>query len=162
KIIRSLRRWCLLSLVLRFSSLAFSSGTVPQIFYTPVLREDVAAVTKGCPVRWEFFKGKCYFFPTTLQTWNESQKICAEFSSHLAVVNSEEELVFLKSRTQLEKYFIGLTQKDGRWSWIDGTAFDHNIFSLNLGSFQCAVVGFGSTDRAMCSVSHRCICEKNA
>ncbi|KAL8202805.1 UNVERIFIED_CONTAM: hypothetical protein K2H54_025748 [Gekko kuhli] len=135
---------------------------VPQIFYKPILQDDPDAITKGCPVSWEFFKGKCYFFSTTLQTWDESQKICAQFSSHLTVVNSEEELVFLKSRTRFEKYFIGLIQRGQKWSWIDGTAFDLNVFSLNLGSFQCAVVGFGSTDRAVCSVSYRCICEKNA
>ncbi|XP_060092505.1 C-type lectin domain family 5 member A-like [Heteronotia binoei] len=101
----------------------------PQIFYTPVLKEEPNAVEKDCPVSWRLFEGKCYFFAATLQTWELCQETCAKFSSQLAIVNSKEELVFLKSRTQFERHFIGLTQRNGRWTWIDGTEFDHSIFS---------------------------------
>nr|XP_056704474.1 C-type lectin domain family 5 member A-like [Euleptes europaea] len=120
-----------------------------QIFYTPVLREEPTSITKGCSVSWSFFNGKCYYFSTRSQTWDESLVTCAEFDSHLAVVNGKEELMFLKNRTQHERHFIITSQRDAE-------------FDSSPRSFSCVVVGFNSVDSASCTTRHRCICEKNA
>ncbi|XP_048359867.1 C-type lectin domain family 5 member A-like isoform X2 [Sphaerodactylus townsendi] len=135
---------------------------VSQIFYTPVLEESTAT-PKDCSVGWVAFKGKCYHFSTMLQTWEKHVKACSEFDSRPAVVNTQEELKFLNSRTQHERYFIGLTLRDGKWTWIDGTQFDPNIFGIAPGQFACAVIGLESSiDSASCFGPYRCICEKNA
>ncbi|XP_054843379.1 C-type lectin domain family 5 member A-like [Eublepharis macularius] len=142
-----------------------------QVFYTSVLQEDPTGISKenkACSIGWKLFKGKCYDFFSQDDTWDGSQKTCAQSHSHLAVVNSKEELMFLKSRSEInnDKYFIGLTRRDGKWTWVDGTPFDPNRFSINYRiDGDCAVIGFGSLESfetVHCYGPYRCICEKNA
>ncbi|XP_077201826.1 C-type lectin domain family 5 member A [Paroedura picta] len=134
----------------------------PQIFYAPVQQENIEVTPKECPVRWQIFKAKCYLFTTASQNWEDSQNNCAQFSSHLTVIDSKEELMFLKNKTMSERYFIGLTKKDGNWIWTDNTAFDPTIFHFNKRDVQCVGIGFNSVDSVSCSIRHRSICEKNA
>uniref|UniRef100_A0A8C9RBT5 C-type lectin domain-containing protein n=1 Tax=Scleropages formosus TaxID=113540 RepID=A0A8C9RBT5_SCLFO len=74
----------------------------------------------SCPDRWETFNSKCYYFSTLdKKTWEESRQYCANYGGHLVIIDSEEELV-------TEKYWIGLTDAEGEWTWVDGTPLkDH-------------------------------------
>ncbi|XP_066472681.1 C-type lectin domain family 5 member A-like isoform X2 [Tiliqua scincoides] len=133
-----------------------------QIFYTSPLQEAPKEGAKGCPIAWAHFEGKCYFFSAQEKSWHNSRNDCTQSNADLAIVNSNEELTFLKTRTENADYFVGLTKTSGMWKWIDNTDLDQNIFSITNRDNDCAVVGLSTTGTVPCSVPTRWICEKNA
>ncbi|XP_066472683.1 C-type lectin domain family 5 member A-like isoform X3 [Tiliqua scincoides] len=96
------------------------------------------------------------------KSWHNSRNDCTQSNADLAIVNSNEELTFLKTRTENADYFVGLTKTSGMWKWIDNTDLDQNIFSITNRDNDCAVVGLSTTGTVPCSVPTRWICEKNA
>nr|XP_023669453.1 C-type lectin domain family 12 member B-like [Paramormyrops kingsleyae] len=50
-------------------------------------------VCDPCPQDWKEHNGQCYYFSTSVTTWNESQNNCSKEAAHLVTVNSEEEQV---------------------------------------------------------------------
>nr|XP_020853774.1 C-type lectin domain family 5 member A isoform X3 [Phascolarctos cinereus] len=141
---------------------------LPQIF-PPVLEESLNSTstersTTGCPIRWDLYKGRCYFFSTNEENWNNSHVRCSNEGATLAIINNTEEQKFLQERAGLEVYFIGLRYQHSqkRWKWIDGSGFQVN-FTNYVPHFDCATVGLSPTmDKSSCEISHRWICEKKA
>nr|XP_020853773.1 C-type lectin domain family 5 member A isoform X2 [Phascolarctos cinereus] len=118
----------------------------------------------GCPIRWDLYKGRCYFFSTNEENWNNSHVRCSNEGATLAIINNTEEQKFLQERAGLEVYFIGLRYQHSqkRWKWIDGSGFQVN-FTNYVPHFDCATVGLSPTmDKSSCEISHRWICEKKA
>ncbi|XP_031209891.1 C-type lectin domain family 10 member A-like [Mastomys coucha] len=58
------------------------------------------------------------------KSWPEADKYCQLENSHLVVVNSLEEQNFLQSRFNNMVTWIGLTDQNGPWRWVDGTDFE--------------------------------------
>ncbi|XP_023669505.2 uncharacterized protein [Paramormyrops kingsleyae] len=79
-------------------------------------------VCDPCPQGWEKHNGQCYYFSTSVTTWNESQNNCIKEAAHLVTVNSEEEQDFI-TKEGSSSYWIGLTDsaEEGVWRWVDGT-----------------------------------------
>ncbi|XP_072508621.1 C-type lectin domain family 5 member A isoform X3 [Notamacropus eugenii] len=127
---------------------------------------NITPKTRGtdCPVRWDFYKGSCYFFSTNERNWNQSQARCFNEAATLAIINSAEEQKFLRERAASEIYFIGLRyqRSQKRWQWTDGSGFVVNIVN-DTPNFDCGTIGLTETlDKSSCEISHRWICEKKA
>ncbi|XP_031795087.1 C-type lectin domain family 5 member A isoform X3 [Sarcophilus harrisii] len=78
-----------------------------------------------CPIRWDLYKGRCYFFSTNERNWEDSRNQCTNEGATLAVINNKEEQKFLQERAGTEIYFMGLRYQIslGSWQWIDGSEF---------------------------------------
>uniref|UniRef100_A0A3B3SJ57 C-type lectin domain-containing protein n=1 Tax=Paramormyrops kingsleyae TaxID=1676925 RepID=A0A3B3SJ57_9TELE len=121
----------------------------------------IARVCDPCPQGWEKHNGQCYYFSTSVTTWNESQNNCIKEAAHLVTVNSEEEQVTgLISQCcvshSLSSYWIGLTDsaEEGVWRWVDGT--DLNVQStrtfLKSAFFHFWRISGSDTFHAFCAI----------
>ncbi|KAM6418110.1 C-type lectin domain family 4 member D-like [Pluvialis apricaria] len=83
-----------------------------------------------CPKGWKRYQEKCYYLSTDEMSWAESVQNCTGMGSHLVVINSEEEQVFLTNELRQNSglnYYIGLTaQSVGKWQWVDQTPLNEN------------------------------------
>ncbi|XP_042186362.1 C-type lectin domain family 4 member F-like [Oncorhynchus tshawytscha] len=74
-----------------------------------------------CVKEWRTFNTSLYYISNDYKTWEDSRQDCLKRGADLAVINSEEEQVFISQLNT--KPWIGLTDKDseGTWKWVDGT-----------------------------------------
>ncbi|XP_073479350.1 C-type lectin domain family 10 member A-like [Aquarana catesbeiana] len=77
-----------------------------------------------CSEGWRRYGLSCYYFSSSSQPWNVSKKDCEDMEAHLIVINSEGEMNFLCSIAKGKFLWIGLTDQDGTWTWVDGTPYD--------------------------------------
>uniref|UniRef100_A0A8D0F8R6 C-type lectin domain-containing protein n=1 Tax=Strix occidentalis caurina TaxID=311401 RepID=A0A8D0F8R6_STROC len=82
-----------------------------------------------CPKGWKLFQKSCYYISGNVMPWAESVQNCTGMGSHLVVINSEAEQVFISEKIQQSSkgfhYFIGLSaEKVGQWQWVDQTPFN--------------------------------------
>ncbi|CAF98183.1 unnamed protein product [Tetraodon nigroviridis] len=73
-----------------------------------------------CEDDWSFFKGSCYFLSTSRKNWADSQRYCTSKGGSLAVISSPEVQDFLSNQGGL-MYWIGLSQSNGIWTWVNNT-----------------------------------------
>ncbi|XP_015253784.1 PREDICTED: collectin-12-like isoform X1 [Cyprinodon variegatus] len=86
----------------------------------------VSTPTPGCPPEFRGFGNSCYYFSSSSQrlNFNEASKFCKNMSSHLLIINDNEEQQFIKNSVLNKGYFwLGLTDKEEEnvWKWVDGT-----------------------------------------
>ncbi|XP_077327873.1 asialoglycoprotein receptor 1-like [Lithobates pipiens] len=77
-----------------------------------------------CSKGWMRYGLSCYSFSSSSRPWNVSKKDCEEREAHLIVINSEGEMNFLHGIASNRWAWIGLTDLDGTWKWVDGTPYD--------------------------------------
>ncbi|XP_052051787.1 C-type lectin domain family 10 member A-like isoform X4 [Apodemus sylvaticus] len=77
-----------------------------------------------CPLHWTKHEGSCYWFSQSEKSWPEADKYCQLENSHLVVVNSQEEQKFIEEHKGPVPTWMGLTDQNGPWRWVDGTDFD--------------------------------------
>ncbi|XP_032534601.1 C-type lectin domain family 4 member A-like isoform X2 [Chiroxiphia lanceolata] len=82
-----------------------------------------------CPKGWRRFQNSCYFLSLDKMAWSESEQNCTGMGSHLVVINSEEEQVFLskqiKTILKAMNFYIGLRAEIvDQWQWVDKTPYD--------------------------------------
>uniref|UniRef100_A0A8C5LGM3 Asialoglycoprotein receptor 2 n=2 Tax=Jaculus jaculus TaxID=51337 RepID=A0A8C5LGM3_JACJA len=82
--------------------------------------------TECCPVNWVSHEGSCYWFSRAGLTWAEADKYCQLENAHLLVINSWEEQKFITQHMGPFHTWIGLTDSDGSWKWVDGTDYRSN------------------------------------
>ncbi|XP_074176220.1 asialoglycoprotein receptor 2 isoform X2 [Rhinolophus sinicus] len=82
--------------------------------------------TECCPVNWLEHKGSCYWFSHSGLTWPEAEKYCQLENAHLVVVNSREEQKFIGQHMGPFRIWIGLTESEGSWKWVDGTDYKYS------------------------------------
>ncbi|XP_075583645.1 killer cell lectin-like receptor subfamily B member 1B allele A [Pelecanus crispus] len=122
----------------------------------------------GCPSRWEKKGEKCYCFfeIQDKKDWNTSRKECTDRNSDLVIIDNEEELNYLFSRSHGHYYLLGLTYSasEKKWKWLNGTEHNTKMFAIggDLGSYFCTVIGYGKVETASCSGSFTTtnMCEK--
>ncbi|MGH0144766.1 UNVERIFIED_CONTAM: hypothetical protein FKN15_004165 [Acipenser sinensis] len=82
-------------------------------------------VIKTCPCEWTLFSGKCYYFSNENRDWKKAREFCQSQDSDLAVINSDEELNYLKGKVRVD-HLVGMSdlEKEGVWKWLDGSLVD--------------------------------------
>ncbi|XP_043935575.1 CD209 antigen-like protein E [Protopterus annectens] len=73
-----------------------------------------------------YFGNSTYFFSNEQLNWENSKNACLLMTSHLAVINSKEEQIFLKNSSSIKNkpLWIGFTdqKEEGKWCWVDDPA----------------------------------------
>ncbi|VFV21836.1 c-type lectin domain family 10, partial [Lynx pardinus] len=80
-----------------------------------------------CPANWLEFEGSCYWFSRSGKTWPEAEKYCRLENAHLVVVNSREEQNFVQEHIGSLHAWMGLSDAEGAWKWVDGTDYETNF-----------------------------------
>ncbi|KAM5214507.1 C-type lectin domain family 10 member A-like [Hipposideros larvatus] len=80
-----------------------------------------------CPVNWLEHEGSCYWFSRTGKPWPEAEKYCQLENAHLVVINSREEQNFVQEHTGSSYTWMGLSDPEGIWKWVDGTEYETNF-----------------------------------
>ncbi|NXF32881.1 KRBBB protein, partial [Nyctibius bracteatus] len=123
----------------------------------------------GCPQHWEKNGEKCYFFFQIQQAndWNSSRKECTDMNSDLVIIDNEEELHYLKSRSIGHYYLLGLTysKSERKWKWINNVEHRTDMFTITGNcNYFCSVIGHRKVETAPCrgSSTTQNMCEKAA
>ncbi|XP_069653648.1 asialoglycoprotein receptor 1-like isoform X3 [Haliaeetus albicilla] len=124
-----------------------------------------------CPAGWQQFDKTCYFFSSTTKPWLAAKEFCANFSSHLAIVNTEQENKFLANHIMDNRVFwLGLTDMhtEGNWQWVDGRILSLSFWNSgepnNVGhqGEDCATIySSGHWNDATCSNAETWVCERS-
>uniref|UniRef100_A0A8D2J8W1 C-type lectin domain-containing protein n=1 Tax=Varanus komodoensis TaxID=61221 RepID=A0A8D2J8W1_VARKO len=116
-------------------------------------------IDAACPDSWIGYEGKCYYWSDQENNWNISKENCSSFSASLAMLDSEEELVFLMRFTYTHHYWIGLSKDAGKpWRWLNGTALN-NQFPVR-GAGPCVYINSIGLSSTMCSMEKNFLCSK--
>ncbi|XP_040271360.1 asialoglycoprotein receptor 1-like [Bufo bufo] len=126
-----------------------------------------------CSKGWTHQSLKCYYIAKKFKTWSNAKKDCEKQEAHLVVINNEEEQNAMSTLTRGLSTWIGLTDVDGEWTWVDGTLYNSTSkfwddnqpdewFGHGLGGGEdCGQMEFGDLwNDAHCSLSLPYICEK--
>ncbi|XP_006105151.1 asialoglycoprotein receptor 2 [Myotis lucifugus] len=89
--------------------------------------------TECCPVNWLEHDGSCYWFSRSGLTWPQAEKYCQLENAHLVVINSREEQRFIAQHSSPFHTWIGLTESDGSWKWVDGTDYGNSYRNWAFG-----------------------------
>ncbi|KAM6091053.1 C-type lectin domain family 5 member A-like isoform 3-T3 [Theristicus caerulescens] len=123
----------------------------------------------GCPPSWEKKGEKCYFFSKIqeIKDWNASHKECTDMDSDLVIIDSEEELNYLVSKSKGHYYLLGLkySMSEKKWKWINNMEHSTVMFTIKGDpNYSCAVIGHCNVETAPCGGSSTTenMCEKAA
>ncbi|XP_045055061.2 asialoglycoprotein receptor 1-like [Desmodus rotundus] len=129
--------------------------------------------TTCCPVNWLEHKCSCYWFSSMEKPWPEAEEYCQLENAHLVVVSSLEEQKFLEKHTSSVDTWIGLTDQDGAWAWVDGTDYETgfqfwspqqpdnwNGHMLGGGEDCAHFMDSGQWNDNVCMTPFRWVCEK--
>ncbi|XP_028284172.1 collectin-12 [Parambassis ranga] len=97
-------------------------GSVSQQVQPPVATTSAP----GCPPEFRKFGDSCYYFSSGPQRLNfdESFQFCTNRSSHMLIINDNEEYLFVRNTITGKGYFwLGLTDREEEnvWKWVDGS-----------------------------------------
>uniref|UniRef100_A0A8C5WCP0 C-type lectin domain-containing protein n=1 Tax=Leptobrachium leishanense TaxID=445787 RepID=A0A8C5WCP0_9ANUR len=87
----------------------------------------------GAWSKWTPFQMNCYKLYDEKKTWEEAKQHCEAQKAHLIVINSDAEQELMKNMTKDQYIWLGLTDADGSWKWIDGTRYDSVTHFWNVG-----------------------------
>ncbi|KAM5170560.1 asialoglycoprotein receptor 1-like [Mantella aurantiaca] len=132
-----------------------------------------SSVDPSCEPGWMHHDSSCYILFRQIQPWKVAKAICEDKKAHLVVINSIEEMSFLREFSRSLTLWIGLTDQSGAWEWVDGTPYektpkfwkpgqpDFRISDAHIGTEICVhmVDGDGWND-IHCSMTFSYICEK--
>ncbi|MGH0190188.1 UNVERIFIED_CONTAM: hypothetical protein FKN15_042821 [Acipenser sinensis] len=132
--------------------------------YKPPTAFAVCAINT-CPSEWTLFSGKCYYFSNENRDWKKAREFCQSQDSDLAVINSDEELNYLKGKVQVA-HLVGMSdlETEGVWKWLDGSLVDGRMWNPgepnNEGKEDCGEMSNGKLNDIPCNIKQRWICEK--
>ncbi|XP_008322850.1 C-type lectin domain family 10 member A-like [Cynoglossus semilaevis] len=76
-----------------------------------------------CPLEWDTFGGSCYFYSKMSLTWHRARDWCNSHDSHLLILSSDKEWDYVVQHAHGGFYWIGLTDEDGEWEWVNKTPY---------------------------------------
>ncbi|EHB04460.1 Asialoglycoprotein receptor 2 [Heterocephalus glaber] len=128
--------------------------------------------TECCPINWVEYEGSCYWFSRAGMTWPEARNYCQLENAYLVVINSWEEQKFITQHTGPFHTWIGLTDTEGSWKWVDGSDYKYGYRNWALsqqqnwwgsevgGSKDCVeVLSNGFWNDNFCQEVNRWVCE---
>lgn len=77
-----------------------------------------------CDKGWLHHDTSCYYRFPKIQPWMDAKKSCEDKKAHLVVINSQEEMDFLRRISRSFTSWIGLKKEHGSWKWVDGTPLE--------------------------------------
>ena len=129
--------------------------------------------SEGCPPRWIFHGGSCYFFLATRKSYQDARQSCNRLGGYLAEIQSHDENRFvagmLPPNDKLDLW-IGYNdlEEEGRWLWTNtgtrGTFTNWNSGEPNNSHDQdCAAIervhGRTTWDDQFCDRHQFSVCE---
>ncbi|KAG8435798.1 hypothetical protein GDO86_013659 [Hymenochirus boettgeri] len=113
-----------------------------------------------CGEDWIWYRGKCYYFSETYSDWDTSQSYCAFHNASLALIDSQEEMDFLRRFKGMKDHWIGLHRDVNGESWVlaDGSSFN-NTFQIT-GESPCVSLNNVRINSVDCYGDRRWICNK--
>ncbi|XP_053234658.1 C-type lectin domain family 2 member D-like isoform X2 [Podarcis raffonei] len=126
----------------------------------PTALPSPSTPTECCPDGWIGYQRKCYYFSDSDRNWTSSQNYCASFNASLVVIDSQEEMSFLRRYKGPADHWIGLQKMNdqGPWKWIDGSIFN-NGFEIRGGGESAYINRQGVASSSRLS-KERWICSK--
>ena len=93
----------------------------------------VCVITDICEAGWSYHDGHCYLTSEQCASWTNASTICRSMNSHLAVVKSQEENVYIQRRHNGAKAWIGLNDiaNEGLFAWVDGIRNQFSYWATN-------------------------------
>ncbi|XP_063806483.1 asialoglycoprotein receptor 1-like isoform X2 [Pseudophryne corroboree] len=88
------------------------------------MRKENGTQDPLCSIDWSHYAMSCYYLSRRIRTWDGAKKDCEDKKAHLVVITSAEEQEFIGRMTRDIRTWIGLTDQDGSWKWVDGTSYD--------------------------------------
>ncbi|XP_076874371.1 CD209 antigen-like protein C isoform X2 [Brachyhypopomus gauderio] len=129
----------------------------------------LSEIDKATEQGWMCFSSSFYYISTELKNWNESRQDCRERGADLVIINSREEQNFVSMMRRDKQVWIGLTNTNQGWKWVDGTALMTKYWNTgepNGPNEHCVITGHGS-DSVQNWADYQCIrsffwiCEKS-
>ncbi|XP_048587550.1 CUB and sushi domain-containing protein 3 isoform X3 [Nematostella vectensis] len=85
----------------------------------------VCVGTPKCPVNWQEYNGRCYWFKHETkrnQIWKRLQRRCRKLNARLLSINDSGEWDFIRKhlKSSVSRYAIGLQKTKGSWRWTGG------------------------------------------
>ncbi|XP_053155271.1 C-type lectin domain family 2 member B-like [Hemicordylus capensis] len=135
-----------------------TSAELSYAIFPTLLRSPVAC----CPNGWIGYQGKCYYFSVTEGDWMASKTNCSSFNASLSVIDSQEEMDFMRRYKGVADHWVGLQRDlEGEpWKWINGTSFN-NWFEIRGGG-ECAYMNHKTIASSSCTREEPWICSKLA
>ncbi|KAM4637098.1 C-type lectin domain family 2 member B-like isoform 2-T2 [Discoglossus pictus] len=123
-------------------------------------RQQEDAPPARCEDGWKWHKGKCYYFSNVIAEWDTSRILCASRNASLALIDTQEELEFLRQCNVFQDHWIGLCREgDGKpWVWTNGTLFN-NMFPIE-GVSPCVFLNTERVASAACYGDRKWVCSK--
>ncbi|CAM5169230.1 unnamed protein product [Eretmochelys imbricata] len=122
-----------------------------------------------CPHGWEEFQKKCYFFSLDKEPWDMAKRSCSRHSAELAVIGNQWEQAFLTVGINSVHHWIGLSNKEASWTWVDGspvsyTSWSSGIPSVNNTQKHCIHLTGGvrgKWNNTECATHYNFVCERS-
>ncbi|XP_078392786.1 C-type lectin domain family 17, member A-like [Cetorhinus maximus] len=124
-----------------------------------------------CPSGWKVHNHHCYRLSTKSKEWYSAKLQCESQTSHLIVINTEQEQNFIEKSIENNPrdYWIGLTDREseGNWKWVDGTPVSFTRWEQGepnngSGNENCAIIRINGWNDVSCTDRLSFICEKRA
>ncbi|XP_067394294.1 killer cell lectin-like receptor subfamily F member 1 [Emydura macquarii macquarii] len=122
---------------------------------------------KLCPRDWQLYGDNCYWLSKERKAWTGSHEDCSQKSSHMLVIQTQEEMDFIQDVIRGESYvWIGLnmTPPRGTWTWVDGSPLDPARFSVSgpAEGNRCGRLKDTQIQSDVCGSELQWICQKEA
>ncbi|KAK9539633.1 hypothetical protein VZT92_002137 [Zoarces viviparus] len=131
------------------------------------------ASAKKCPTGWTRSEYSCYFTSVGKSNWTLGRDYCQSKGADLAVIKSQEEMLFINGLYASDKeVWIGLTDGgiEGQWKWVDGTPMTTTFWGKDQPNsfdgrnqdcveFWHSAKGKGTWNDEMCNIQQQFICE---
>ncbi|XP_051248492.1 asialoglycoprotein receptor 1 isoform X2 [Dicentrarchus labrax] len=77
-----------------------------------------------CPVGWAQYESDCYYFSTTVLSWNDSRVWCEKNEGHLVILLTDKAWNFVTRHTNSQLFWIGLSNwRSRQWEWVNGNQY---------------------------------------
>ncbi|XP_006774876.1 PREDICTED: C-type lectin domain family 2 member B [Myotis davidii] len=112
-----------------------------------------------CPDGWIGFQKNCYYFSKQEGDWNSSRHNCSTQHADLTVIDSREEMDFLRQHRCIFDLWIGLEMTENQTgTWLNGGIFN-KWFDVR-GNEKCAYLSDDGVATARCYTERKWICRK--
>ncbi|KAF7666832.1 hypothetical protein LDENG_00089190 [Lucifuga dentata] len=108
----------------------------------PDIQPPVARLSLGCRQcadGWLTFGSSCFYLSTYRLNWEDSQKNCTARGGSLAVIKTLALQRFLIKKGRAI-YWIGLRNKNNKWTWVDNTLFKESFWAESESEGDCGIL----------------------